>query len=602
MLRRVGLASLVCCAGALVAARAVGQDAAGELAAQAAILRTRDPTLGIRGILRFAVEAAGNRWGPETVDEAVRLARSMQQTAPGDAHSGNYRWRVGDDAVTDPNAVQFATQLSTLLRLAHDRQLSPASRGLLDAMHRDAAVALDRHSVKPGYTNIFLMKAWNHLALGRLGDAEAGRRGEQLWAEWIDHVRRHGITEYSSPTYYGIDLDCLGLIRRHAGNETIRRQAESMLVFLWTGIAANWFPPAERLSGGHSRDYDYLFGRGYLDEHLHEAGWVTDFTPTESAGWLPRAPHAHLRVFREACRWNPSSDLLATVAEPRPRFVVQRFNAEPWARATNHVGTSLAIGIAGECRGPEDKSLAIHLPGGRETANVTLVFDGRDDPYGRRKELVGHGGQAKAHHLRTFLVSSQRGPRITAAWMIDPAQPFFRVDPAELSCLRAHLIMPADVEVWTADARLADGDRLPGDAIVFLRKADVAVGIRSLLAASDGSAPRAFALRTDALKLGAQRLTATLTEASPQTRGIVALDIEAREDCRDEAFATFRAEFAARRVTAALSGDRLTVEGSLPLAANLATIHREVFEPALAPEALLTIDGREVGLPLLPQP
>jgi hypothetical protein len=280
--------------------------------------------------------------------------------------------------------------------------------------------------------------------------------------------------------------------------------------------------------------------------------------------------------------------------------VVQRFNAEPWARATNYVGRSMAIGIAGECRGPEDKSLAIHLPGGRNTPNVTLVIDGRDDPYGRRKELVGHGGQAKAHHLRTFLVSSQRGPRIAAAWFFDPAKPFFRVDPAELSCLRAHLLMPADAEVWTASARLDDGATLPGDATFFVRKGSVAVGIRSLLAATDGSAPRTFTLRADALQLGAQRLTATLSEKAPTRRGIVVLDIEAREDCDDASFAAFRAEFAARRVTAALAGDRVSVEGSLPLAANLATLGREAYEPALSPADLLVVDGQEVGRPLLP--
>jgi hypothetical protein len=598
--RRVRLAGIACWAWAAVAACAGAQDAAGELEAQATILRTRDEAFGIRGILRFAIEAAGLRRWPEKLEESLRLARSMQDTTSGSDHFGNYRWRLGDHDVTDPNAVHFATQLSTLLRLVHAETLSPAARDLLDAMHRDALVALDRHPVKPGYTNIFLMKTWNHLALGRLGNADARRRGESLWREWLAHVRRHAITEYSSPTYYGIDLDCLGLIARHAENGAIRPQAESMLAFLWAGIAANWFAPAERLSGAHSRDYDYLFGRGYLDEHLHEAGWLTDWTLTDSAGWLPRAPHRHLRGFRDDCRWNPSADLRAHAADGRPRFVVQRFNAEPWARATNYVGRSLAIGIAGECRGPEDKSLAIHLPGGRATPNVTLVFDGRDDPYGRRKEFVGHGGQAKAHHLRTFLVSSQRGPRITAAWCFDPARPIFRVDPAELSCLRAHLLMPADAEVWSTSGRLADGAALAGDAVVFLRKGNVAVGIRSLLAATDGSAPRTFTLRADARQLGAQRLTATLTEKNPAGRGIVALDLEAREDCDDAAFAAFRAEFTGRRVKATLAGDRLAVEGSLPLAANLVTLDREAYEPALSPADLLVVDGQEVGRPLLP--
>ena len=81
---------------------------------------------------------------------------------------------------------------------------------------------------------------------------------------------------------------------------------------------------------------------------------------------------------------------------------------------------------------------------------------------------------------------------------------------------------------------------------------------------------------------------------------MVVLDIEAREHCDDAAFATFRAEFSGRRATAVLAGDRLTVEGSLPLAANLATLGREDYEPALSPPDLLMVDGQEVGRPLLP--
>ncbi len=575
-------------------------DVASELIAQYEIMQRRDAAIGIRGLLRFALEAAGNGWNPQAVEESLRLARSMQDLDPASREFGNFRWRLGDAAVTDPNAVEFAVQLTSLLRLAYADALTPAARDSLDAIHRDALVAIQRHVVKPGYTNIYLMKTWNLLALGQLGDAEAARAGEQAWRDWLDHTARHGITEYSSPTYYGTDLDSLGLIARHAGDPRIRREAEAALAFVWTGIAANWFSPAERLAGPHSRDYEYLFGRGYLDEHLHAAGWLTSPLRTESAGWLPGAPRVHLRVFRDACRWDPPADLRTEYAGKTPRFVIQRFNAEPWARSTNFIGETLAIGVAGECRGPEDKSLAIHLPGGPAMPNVTLVIDGRDDPYGRRKELVGHGGQSKAHHLRTFLISSQRGPRITAAWMFDPAVPAFKADPDDLSCLRAHLLLPADAEVWTADARIADAATLPGDAVFFIRMHDAVVGFQSLLAATDGSAPRDWRLRTDAAKLGAQRLTATLHEHQPQGRSLVALDIEAREHCDDAGFAAFRHEFAARTVTATLTGDRLRIEGTLPLEADLATRQRIACEPLLAPNELLLIDGVEFGRPLLP--
>lgn len=575
-------------------------DAETELAAQHAIVQRRDAATGIRGTVRFALEAAGTGWNPQAVEEALRLTRSMQDLDPESSQFGNFRWRLGDAAVTDPNAVEFTVQLTSLLRLASADALTPAARNCLDAIHRDALVAIRRHAVKPGSTNVYLMRTWNLLALGQIGDAEAASESSQAWQAWLDHTDRHGITEYSSPTYYGTDLDSLGLIARHADDPRIRREAVAALSLVWASIAANWFSPAERLAGPHSRDYDYLFGRGYLDEHLHAAGWLTSPPTTESAGWLPGARREYLRVFRDAHRWDPPAALRDEHAKRTPRFVIQRFNAEPWARSTNHIGETLAIGVAGECRGPEDKSLAIHLPGSPSTANVTLVIDGRDDPYGRRKEPVGHGGQSKAHHLRTFLVSSQRGPRIAAAWMFDPAVAAFKTDPDDLSCLRAHLLLPADAQVWTGDAPLADGAVLTGNAAFFVRMQDAAVGFRSLLAATDGSAPRDWRLRTDAAKLGGQRLTATLHDQSPQGRSLVVLDIEARERCDDAEFAAFRRAFAARRTTARIADNRLRLEGTLPLEADLATRRRIACEPLLAPDDLLLVDGVEIGRPLLP--
>lgn len=579
----------------LVPSLGVADDAFADLEAQHAILRTRDDGLGIRGILRFALEAAGNRWNPAAVEEAIALARSMQETGPGAADFGNFRWRLGDAGITDPNAVEFALQLTSLLRVAHHDALTPAARAMLDTIHADAVVSLTRHAVKPGYTNIFLMNTWNHLALGQSHGDAIEQEGSRRWDEWLAHVRRHGITEYSSPTYYGTDLDSLGLIARHARDPRIRREAEAARAFVWTGIAANWFAPSQRLSGPHSRDYDYLLGRGYLDEHLHEAGWRADRPRPEPAGWLPGSPRGHLRVFRDACRWDPPATLRTGIAADVPRFVVQRFNAEPWARSTNHVGATFAIGVAGECRGPEDKSLAIHLPGGDDTPNVALVFDGRGDPYGRRKEPVGHGGQSKAHHLRTFLVASQHGPRITAAWMFDPDVPAFKAAPDELAMLEAHLIMPVDAEVWSGGRRLEQDAALAADATVFLKKEGVVIGIRGLLGSRHAEAPRGLRLRHDAAHIGAKRLTALFHEGRPRGRSILALEIEGRENCDAARADAFCREFSGRRVTAALEGDRLRVEGSLPLEADFGRLERVACEPLLDEASLLVVNGREIG-------
>lgn len=589
-------------------------EVAAQLERQAEIVHAAavsDGNAGIRGTLRFALEAAGNDWNPAAVEEALRLARSMQDTDQASPHFGNYRWRKNDAAVTDLNAVEFATTLTALLRLDHADRLTPSARELLDLMNRDAVVGLRNHEVGPGYTNIYLKKVWCHLALGQVaggdlvagGDPAAGgdlvETGRRLWNAWLDHTRTEGLREYLSPTYYGVTLDSLGLIHRHAADAAIRHEAERALELVWTSIAANWFAPAERLSGPHGRDYDYLFGRGYLDEHLADAGWLTRPPAFDGGGWLAGAPHSALTVLRKARRWDPPAALREGPCGELPRFVVQRFNHAPWGRATNWVGRECAIGIAGECVGPEDKTLAISLPGGFETPNVALVFDGRGDPYGRIRGPAGFDGHRKSHHLRPFVIASQRGPKITAAWYHDPHRPLPGSKSDPLDCLQAHLIMPADAEVWSATAPLADDAALPAAGVVFLRKAGVAVGIRSVVDAAAGWAPTGLVMHADGGKAPAKRLTALFSDTPPTRAALLVLDIEAREGCDDADFAQFRGEFAARPVTATLAEGRLRVEGSLPLEADLWRSKRIACEPELSADTLLRVNDHELGRPLL---
>jgi hypothetical protein len=553
----------------------------------------------IRGTLRFALEAAGNDWNPPAVEAALRLARGMQDTDPASSKFGNYRWRKNDAAVSDLNAVEFATVLTALLRLEYFDRLTPAARDLLDAMLRDALVGMKNHSVGPGYTNIFLKKVFSHMALGRVFGDEVTQTGRRLWDEWLASTRSNGLREYTSPTYYGVTLDSLGLIRRHAPDETIRREAEGALTLVWSSMAANWFAPAERLAGPHSRDYNYLFGRGYSDEHLAEGGWISALQATDNAGWLAGVPHGSLRVLRDARRWTPSPTLREGPLGELPRFVVQRFNHAPWGRATNWVSPNCSIGVAGECVGPEDKTLLINLPGDRTTPNVIVVFDGRGDPYGRNREPVGYDRHRKSHHLKPFVISSQRGPRVTAAWYVDPAR--FSPDGRDgrIDSLQAHLVMPVDATVWSEAGVIADGAELPAAAVVFLRKGDVAVGFRSVVDAGGHAAPARVGVHADGGKDPAKRLTFVYADDAPTAPALLALDIEVRAECDDAAFAAFRAEFAGRTVTATVADGRLRIEGTLPIEADLTRSRRMTCEPLMDPGTLLGVDGQEIGMPLL---
>jgi len=588
-------------------ARAVPPAVVAELESQAAILRGRGADLGIRGVLRLALEAAGVGYDPALVDDALFCARSMQDRSAASPHVGNFRWRLGDEAVGDENAVEFAVQLTTLLALDHAAALSPESRDRIALIHRDALAAIRRHRVAPGHTNVVLMRVWNLLALGRLGDTAAGREGRAAWDAWRAFTSRHGITESLCPTYYGVDLDALGLIASRAADATVRAEADAAIAYLWRSIAAHWYAPSQRLAGPHARDTDWLRGRGLLDEHLVAAGWIAS-SSSDGAAWLPGAAHGQLGVFRAACRRPPAPDL--RMRDHVPRFVVERCGDRPWSRSTTHLGARSSIGIAGATRGAEDKAFVAHLGGGADTVNVTLVVDGHGDPYGRRR-AVGADGHRKARHLRPLLAASQEGPRVTALWHLDPADAAYRLTGDETE-LTAHLVMPSDARVWCDGAIQAAGSRLSAAATLFVEREGAVLALRALLptagagdAAGNGTAagarePRGWRLVDDGAAWSARRLTVEHAggrgAAGPLT---VILDMELRDGLDAAAFAAFREEFVSRQLAVRRDGPRMEVEGGLPLAVDLAERRPIVSVPVLADRDLLVVDGIEVGRDLL---
>ena len=64
-----------------------------ELERQWRVVANPDQPTGIRGILRFAVEAAGIGWEPNRVTAALARARSCQDLAAGSLTRGNFKWR-----------------------------------------------------------------------------------------------------------------------------------------------------------------------------------------------------------------------------------------------------------------------------------------------------------------------------------------------------------------------------------------------------------------------------------------------------------------------------------------------------------------------------
>ncbi|MBM4045184.1 MAG: hypothetical protein FJ279_08725, partial [Planctomycetes bacterium] len=273
-------------------------------------LQKKSPNMGVREMFGFSLDSAEADYRLDRIDGALALAEQMQDLDPTSRTYGNFRWYWGAERPEDLNAVQFSMQDAALLWMRHRDRLPADARQRLERLIKFSVEGIRRHNVRESYTNIFLMKTWNCVALGEsTGRPDLAREGYAMMDAWLLYTWENGIHEYISPTYYGTDVDSLVLIAKFSQNERPRKQAEAALKLFWTDIAANWFEPCLRLGGAHSRDYDYLTGHGYLDTHLQFAGWLE--TKPE---WTPQH-------FAALTGWKPSAEFRTLALERLPRMV-----------------------------------------------------------------------------------------------------------------------------------------------------------------------------------------------------------------------------------------------------------------------------------------
>jgi len=562
-------------------------------------VEARPPDLSAPELLGFALDAVAAGAAARRVETALDLAETMQDRDPNSRSFGNFRWYWRSTKVEDYSAVEFAMQRGALIRLKYYDRLTDAARRRLDRLLRFGIQGIRRHNVPESHTNVFLMKAFNCLALGEATDeAELAAEGSRLLDRWLMATWESGLREYLSPTYYGVDVECLGLIARHVGGAAARAKAETALKLFWTDIAANWFEPAMRLGGPHSRDYDLLTGHGYLDNYLGLAGWI------------PADASVGGDVLSSLSFWAPPGKLTKPILSNLPRTVCRRWGDDPADTAVHYVGKSVSVGSAGACYGPTDKVLTIDLGGGPMTPAATFVMDGRGDPYGGSRQSGG-GGHAKAMHLCPFVTTVQHGPEALLLASADTNNAtHFRYCPRP-TCMLSHLVLPLADEVWIAERRLSLDSR--GDAVavfpgqpVFLRCGKAALGIRVPLAVDTAGNPAPVAIFADGGKYGAMRLTVTHCPDAPKGIGAVAIWVRAAEGIdNDRDFAAFRRSFGSPGAATFAEGRaELTVpgeKGKLRIFADVWKARRIAVEggekcPA---NCLLSVDGKDLGRKLL---
>jgi hypothetical protein len=546
------------------------------------------PDLSAREIFSCALAWCETGRHADRMERLFETAARMQDTDPASRGYGNFRWSWKHAVVFDFNAVEFSMRGGALIWLRHRDKLTDAARGRLLEVLELGAEGCRRHRVRENYTNIALMNAGNLILLGETLEKPAiAREGYNRLERVLYYTAQAGIHEFSSPTYYGVDLDDLGLIEAFCREPRGRSQAQALLRLFWHDIALNFFPPAGRYAGPYSRNYDYLHGWGGIEAHLFLHGWIDQPAPTGLD-----------TVYALLGRWSPPQELRA-LSNRLPRTVRQIWGPDPLQSRTHFLTPDISLGSATTGYGGRmDFLLTADLPGPRDAVRCYFVPDGRGDPYGKMK--IAESASAEAHqkalHLAPFWTAAQDRGEALALVVYRPKD-----IPADAASLESHFVMPltatysiAGRPVVFKTGQAASFPVASGESVV-LRQGAAALGIRVPWA--NGAAVH---LVYDANAFGAVRLTIDHKSAS-MTPPAALLWLRAGSGLVDEStFRTWKKELENTPIKLETGSESLSA--SLPSGVAVSAV--APFEVAMAPSptpssAVLEWDGKDIGRPIL---
>jgi len=430
----------------------------------------------------------------------LTLVLDSQNMDPASPDYGAIPWRIGSDKVRDENATEFATESWGTLLLRHGGLLSSSFRSKMLAHVPAAIAALKRHTsdsnpkkVEVNYTNIYLLNSSNLLLLGAaIKDTPTIQQAALQFRNWLRHVSTFGIHEYDSPTYYGVDLKALEIAYSNTLDPALRKTLKLSLDYLWTDIAANYFPGRMSLSGPHSRDYDFLTGRGSVGMNLWIEGW-SEKSNTKKADLQTVVL---LEALSSPSAYHPNESIIK-IAELPEKLVSTTWGKEKedGGDRWNYVTPGFAVGSSSEDFGPQDKPIVWELRNSADEPVISLIPDVTDNPYGKLKteEKDGH---SKPHHVPLHPTTVQDRGAMLVMLDLNPEHE------EETASFATNLILPqnADAVFWNGKkTSLTAPNEIPGDvgSILAIRKGGACVGFRIFEAAgADGHSPR-IVLKTD---------------------------------------------------------------------------------------------------------
>ncbi len=525
------------------------------------------------------------------VKTMLDVAARMQDRDQASKTYGNFRWNWNRPEIVDRNAVDFCMQGGSLIWLRHRDKLPADIREPLKKTLELGVEGCMRHRVGDAYTNIALMSAANLILLGEgFDDAKATAEGLKRLDAAVKYTLSNGTHEYSSPTYYGVNLDVLVVLEAQCRSDAARAQAKRLLDLFWTDIAASFYPAGKKLAGPNSRTYDYLRGLGILDNHLWYNGWI-DGPPIGSIGV----------IWPMLGRYEPAESI-RKISDRLPRLVRQSWGIEKHHARTLYVLPDVALGSSAACyNGSMDMPLTVDLPGPRTGVRGYYIPDGRGDPYGKLK-ITEKSGHEKALHLNTFFTAVQAKTDALALVVYREKD-----IPADCKSLQTHWVMPRDVDQVIVNGKVVDRSQrqwrveVPLNTAVIFRKGSAGVAVSfpwSRDCAGNSATPQ---LMDDGNLFGAIRLTLDhrVEAGKPAAPPAAVIAVSIGSGLDDRRFAEWTKAMNSQRYDVA--ADAKSVRASVTTSNGVLTVGAKPpfnvpAELSPAPlRAVLEIDGADIG-------
>jgi hypothetical protein len=209
-------------------------------------------------------DAAGDRQRAAEILDAVL---KQQYLTPGVKWYGTYKRTpeepdpAGNPVMWrgyDPNWRMFIGTTFQMILIEYPDRISPElSKRMYEAIDRAIDGEMKEGRLVPSYSNIALM-------YGSLWDFAAAHDKNAEWqkqaGEWTESVynlfkKYDAFYEYNSPTYYGVDLYGLALLRDYGSTKRIQTLGSEMEAIMWKDIASFYNPLLRNVSGPYDRSY-----------------------------------------------------------------------------------------------------------------------------------------------------------------------------------------------------------------------------------------------------------------------------------------------------------------------------------------------------------